>query len=204
MSDNFRTECLYWQNKSQIHLQLFYHYWATIADTLVGREYSEELSRYSDCLWAGLSADHNHVGATFSSTVHTGTGFKPANWTMGNESFSRGKVACSCPRPPTASSDLVAERLVLYLYSASGLQGLLQGEFAVFGLLLADINFTTVEWLLSYTTSHYVQLYVLLLYSHQSATHLQISQEIPWQLILSCPVGWLLNIGFRIVRGKMV
>jgi len=48
---------------------------------------------------------------------------------------------------------------------------------------------TAVVRLLSYTTSQYAQLNVLLLYSHQSATHSRTSQEISWQLIRSFPVG---------------
>jgi len=48
---------------------------------------------------------------------------------------------------------------------------------------------TAAERLLSYTTTQYTQLYAQQLYSHQSATHSQTSEEILWQLFLSCPVG---------------
>ena len=98
------------------------------------------------------------------------------------------------PRPPNLSSDYVAERVVMNLYSASGLQCLLEGEIYILLLLLADSIFTTVLRLLSYTTSQYAQLYVLLLYSHQSATHSQTSREISRQVIRSCPLGCLLHI----------
>ena len=50
------------------------------------------------------------------------------------------------------------------------------------------------ERLLSYTTSQYAQLYVLLLYTQRPATHLWTSEEISWWLFNSCPVRWLLQI----------
>ena len=67
-------------------------------------------------------------------------------------------------------------------------------NFTFLSILLADNKCTAVEWLLSCTTSQYAQLYVLLLYSHQSATHSQTLQGISWQLIRSFSVGWLLHI----------
>jgi hypothetical protein len=45
------------------------------------------LSRYSDCLWAGRSGDRIPVGARFFAQVQTGPGAHPTSCTMGTGSF---------------------------------------------------------------------------------------------------------------------
>jgi hypothetical protein len=62
-------------------------------------------------------------------------------------------------------------------------------NFSFYCLSFAHNICTADEWLLSCSTSHFAQVYVLLLYSHQSATHSKISKEISWQLISSYPAG---------------
>jgi len=49
----------------------------------------ESLSRYSDSLRAGRTADRIPEWASFSSPVQTGLGSYPASYTMGTESPSR-------------------------------------------------------------------------------------------------------------------
>ena len=71
------------------------------------------LSRYSDFLGAGRSADGIPVAARFSATVQTGPGACPASCTMGAGSLFRGR---SIDQPPRSSAE-VKERVKLYLCS---------------------------------------------------------------------------------------
>ena len=126
------------------------------------------------------------VVAKFSAILHTGLGVKPASCTMGNRSISRGKAVVMWPRPAPRTG----LRLRLCYFGPCW-----RVNFNLICLLEADNVCTAVEWLLSYSTSQYTQytsccctaislqlitelqhltirsVYVLMLYSHLSATH---------------------------------
>ena len=126
-------------------------------------------------------------------------GFKPATCKMVKWSPSRGKRSgFGIDHPPRRGIRLHKEQSCTFTPSLGNPQKdfwpCWRVYFIFLCLLQEDNIFIAVEWLLSYTTSQYAQLYVLLLYSRQSANHPQTSEGISWQLIRSYSVGWLLNI----------
>ena len=76
---------------------------------------------YSDSLRAGRSEDQIQVGARFSAPVQTGPVSHPDSYTMGTETFSGAKRPRRGFDLSTSSRAEVKERVVLYLYSPSGL-----------------------------------------------------------------------------------
>ena len=80
-----------------------------------------QLSRYSDSLRAGPSADRIQMGKRFSSPVQTGSEAHPASCTkMGIGSFLGVKrLGRGADNPPPSSAE-VKESVELYLYSPSG------------------------------------------------------------------------------------
>ena len=78
------------------------------------------LSRYSDSLRAGRSADRIPVGARFSALVQTGPAAHPTSCTMGTGSFPGVKRTGRGPDHPPTSKRRGHERVELYLYSPSG------------------------------------------------------------------------------------
>jgi len=78
---------------------------------------SEQLSQYSDLLWAGWSAYRIPVGARFSAKVQTGPGTHSAFYKTGTESLSGLKQPGSGVDHPPPSSSEVKERVELYVYS---------------------------------------------------------------------------------------
>jgi hypothetical protein len=76
---------------------------------------------YFDLLRAGRSGDRIPVGVRFSAPVQTGPGAHPASYTMGTGSLPWVKRPGRGVDHPFTSIAEVKERLVLYLYSLSGL-----------------------------------------------------------------------------------
>ena len=114
---------------------------------------------------------------------------------MRNGPHSPGKLGWLWSRqPPRADGLCVSKSRAAPSVLSWNFRACWRVNFTFLSILLADNKCTAVEWLLICSTSQYAQLYFLLLYSHQSATHSQTLQGISWQLICSCPVGWLLHI----------
>ena len=80
----------------------------------------EKLSRYSDSLRGGWSADRIPVWARFSALAQTGPGAHPAPYTIGNGSFPGVmRPGRDVYHPPPYRAE-VKERVQLYLYTPSG------------------------------------------------------------------------------------
>ena len=100
-------------NATKNHPSFFFKYF-------LQRKGPRYLSRYSDSLRAGRSADRIPVGARFSAPVQTGPGAHPASCTMGTESFPGVKRPGRGADHPPTSKRRGHERVGLYLSSPSG------------------------------------------------------------------------------------
>jgi hypothetical protein len=82
---------------------------------------SVNVGQDSDSLRAGRSGDRIPVGVRFSAPVQTGPVAHPTSYTTGYRVFPGGIAGGPWDWPPTTSSAGVKERVVLYIYSPSGL-----------------------------------------------------------------------------------
>ena len=94
--------------------------------------YQTWISRDRRSLWAGRSRNQIPMEKRFSAPVQTGRGAHPASYTIGTWSFPEVKrPRCGVDHPYPSRAE-IKERILLYLYSPSGLPWPLPGRTLTF------------------------------------------------------------------------